>query len=69
MGVSVCREGRGQGIGVVSCCDGGSGIGVVRVSRLSRKPPNSICLAESIYTIFLGLLPPFLLSSGLSISL
>lgn len=42
--------GDAEDIGAVSCGDGGSGIGVVGASLLSRKPLNTTCLAESIYT-------------------
>ena len=45
----------GEGIGVVSCGDGRSGIGVLGTSLPSRKPLNTTCLAESIYSIFFPL--------------
>lgn len=44
MRVAVCNA----GIGAVSCCDGGSGIGVVTVSLLSRKLCHATCVVELI---------------------
>lgn len=49
--------GRVEGIGTISCGDRGSGIGVAGASLLSRKPLNTACLAESIYTIYNHLFP------------
>lgn len=66
MGVAV----RNAGIGVVSCCNGGSGIGVVRVSLLSRQLCTTTCVVELIFsTIFWDYNQPFFSLHPLNISI